>query len=208
MSNPPITNNLCNGILIPNNTTRPIITRLSRYNSPAGVPMLVTVFGTNFRSDSTLNFGSFNTAFTYISSQQLEFTIDGSLFPATYRVQVLNGIIGSNFVNYTLDNTLSGATGATGATGAIGHTGVTGMTGHTGVTGMTGATGSAGVTGATGATGADGHTGVTGATGSTGSTGAPGTIGIDGATGSTGATGSNGHTGATGSTGPPGDPGG
>ena len=82
----------------------PTIISLSSYYSPAGSTSLVVVLGANFYSYSIVRFGTFTPTVYFINSGQLQFYVPSSLFPGTYPVQVFNGAVGSNIVNYTIDN--------------------------------------------------------------------------------------------------------
>ena len=82
----------------------PVIISLSSYYSPAGLTSLVTIYGENFYSYSTVLFATYNPTVYFISSNALQFYVPSSLFPGTYPVQVFNGSLGSNIVTYNLDN--------------------------------------------------------------------------------------------------------
>ena len=82
----------------------PVIISLSSYYSPAGLTSLVTIYGENFYSYSTVLFATYNPTVYFISSNALQFYAPSSLFPGSYPVQVFNGSLGSNIVTYNLDN--------------------------------------------------------------------------------------------------------
>jgi len=82
----------------------PIILTLSSYYTPAGSTSLVTIYGENFYSYSTVLFATYNPTVYFISSTTLQFYVPSSLYPGDYTIQVFNGSIASNIVTYTLDN--------------------------------------------------------------------------------------------------------
>jgi microcystin-dependent protein len=82
----------------------PVILSLSSYFSPAGSTNLVTIYGENFYSYSTVLFATYNPSVYFISSNTLQFYVPASLYPGIYPLQVYNGSTGSNIVTYTLDN--------------------------------------------------------------------------------------------------------
>jgi hypothetical protein len=101
-----ITNSaLCQGWVNPsNNFYGPQITSLSSYYSPAGSSTIVSIIGTNFYSYSTITFGTYAPTVYFINSLQMDFYIPNTLSAGTYPVQVFNGSVASNIVNYTIDN--------------------------------------------------------------------------------------------------------
>jgi len=102
---PNLSTTQCQGWTNPSTTFYgPIIISLSSYYSPAGSTSLVTIYGENFYSYSTVLFATYNPTVYFISSTTLQFYVPSSLYPGTYPVQVFNGSIGSNIVTYTLDN--------------------------------------------------------------------------------------------------------
>jgi hypothetical protein len=82
----------------------PNIVSLSGYYSPAGSTTLVSISGANFFSYSTVSFGTYNPTVYFINSNNIQFYVPSTLNSGTYPVQVFNGSIGSNIVNYTIDN--------------------------------------------------------------------------------------------------------
>ena len=82
----------------------PTIISLSSYYSPAGSTSLVVVLGANFYSYSIVRFGTLSPTVYFINSGQLQFYVPSTLSSGTYPVQVFNGAVGSNIVNYTIDN--------------------------------------------------------------------------------------------------------
>jgi hypothetical protein len=97
-------NNIQCGWAPPSNLFTPQITSLSSYYSPAATNSLVVIFGNNFYSYSVVNFSSYRPTFYFINSNQIEFYVPSGLISGTYTIQVFNGSIGSNIVNYTIDN--------------------------------------------------------------------------------------------------------
>jgi hypothetical protein len=97
-------NNIQCGWAPPSNLFTPQITSLSSYYSPAATNSLVVIFGNNFYSYSVVNFSSYRPTFYFINSNQIEFYVPSGLTSGTYTIQVFNGSIGSNIVNYTIDN--------------------------------------------------------------------------------------------------------
>lgn len=98
-------NNKCQGWVNPSNLLfGPQITSLSSYQSPAGSSTLVSINGINFYSYSSISFGTFNPTVYFINSNLLQFYIPSTLNYGTFPVQVFNGSVGSNIVNYTIDN--------------------------------------------------------------------------------------------------------
>lgn len=95
----------CQGWVNPSSVfTGPIISSLSSYYSPSGSTSLVTLFGENFFSYSTILFATYNPTVYFINSNSLQFYVPPSLTPGTYPIQVFNDGYGSNVVMYTLDN--------------------------------------------------------------------------------------------------------
>jgi hypothetical protein len=98
-------NNKCQGWVNPSSVFfGPQITSLSGYQSPAGSNTVVSVNGTNFYSYSSISFGTFNPTVYFINSNILQFYVPNTLTSGTFPVQVFNGSVGSNIVNYTIDN--------------------------------------------------------------------------------------------------------
>ena len=98
-------NNKCQGWVNPSNTFfGPQITTLTGYQSPAGSNTVVAINGTNFYSYSTISFGTFSPTVYFTNSNLLQFYVPNTLNPGTFPVQVFNGSVGSNIVNYTIDN--------------------------------------------------------------------------------------------------------
>ncbi len=95
----------CQGWVNPSSIfTGPIILSLSSYYSPSGATSLVTLFGENFFSYSTILFATYNPTVYFINSNSLQFYVPPSLTPGIYPIQVFNDSYGSNVVMYTLDN--------------------------------------------------------------------------------------------------------
>lgn len=98
-------NNKCQGWVNPSNLFfGPQITSLSSYLSPAGSSTLVSINGTNFYSYSIISFGTFNPTVYFINSNLLQFYVPSTLSYGTFPIQVFNGSVGSNIVNYTIDS--------------------------------------------------------------------------------------------------------
>jgi hypothetical protein len=98
-------NSKCRGWVNPDSIVfGPQITGLSGYQSPSGFNTLVAVSGNYFFSYSTISFGTYKPTVYFVNSNSLEFYIPNSLTSGTYPVQVFNGSVGSNIVNYTIDN--------------------------------------------------------------------------------------------------------
>lgn len=98
-------NNKCQGWVNPSNLSfGPQITSLSGYQSPAGSSTVVSISGSNFFSYSKILFGTFNPTVYFINSNLLQFYVPNTLTSGTFPVQVFNGSVGSNIVNYTIDN--------------------------------------------------------------------------------------------------------
>lgn len=98
-------NNKCQGWTNPTNTIfGPQINNLSGYYSPAGSTTLVSISGSGFYSYSVVAFGTYNPTSYFINSNIIQFYVPSSLNSGTYPVQIYNGSIGSNIVNYTIDN--------------------------------------------------------------------------------------------------------
>ena len=97
--------NKCNGWTNPTNLYfGPNIVSLSGYYSPAGSTTLVSISGANFFSYSIISFGTYNPTVYFINSNNIQFYVPSTLNSGTYPVQVFNGSVGSNIVNYTIDN--------------------------------------------------------------------------------------------------------
>ena len=98
-------NNRCQGWTNPSSINfGPQINSLSGYYSPAGSTTLVSINGQNFFSYSIIAFGTFKPTVYFINSNLLQFYVPSTLNSGTFPVQVFNGSIGSNSVNYTIDN--------------------------------------------------------------------------------------------------------
>lgn len=98
-------NNKCQGWVNPSNISfGPQITALSGYQSPAGSSTVVAINGNNFYSYSTISFGTFNPTVYFINSNLLQFYVPNTLSSGTFPVQVFNDSVGSNIVDYTIDN--------------------------------------------------------------------------------------------------------
>jgi len=98
-------NNRCQGWTNPSSLIfGPQITSLSGYYSPAGSTTLVSINGQNFYSYSSISFGTFKPTVYFISSNILQFYVPSTVNSGTFPVQVFNGSVGSNSVNYTIDN--------------------------------------------------------------------------------------------------------
>jgi hypothetical protein len=97
-------NTRCQGWVNPSNLSYgPEIISLSSFQSPAGSSTVVSVFGSNFFSYSTLRFGTFTPTVYFVNSKILQFYVPSSLNSGTFPVQVCNGDVCSNIVNYTID---------------------------------------------------------------------------------------------------------
>ena len=96
--------NRCQGWSSPSAGFGPQIASLTGYYSPAGSTTLVSINGTNFYSYSTISFGTFNPTVYFINSNILQFYVPSTLSSGIFPVQVYNATIGSNSVNYTIDN--------------------------------------------------------------------------------------------------------
>lgn len=99
-------NNKCQGWVNPSNLLFgvPEIITLSAYQSPAGSTTLIAVTGNNFYSYSIIRFGTFNPTVYFINSNLLEFYVPYTLSSGTFPIQIFNGSLPSNIVNYTIDN--------------------------------------------------------------------------------------------------------
>jgi hypothetical protein len=98
-------NNRCKGWTNPSSITfGPQIDSLSGYYSPAGSTTLVSINGQNFFSYSTISFGTYSPTVYFINSNILQFYVPSTLNSGTLPVQVFNGSVPSNSVNYTIDN--------------------------------------------------------------------------------------------------------
>lgn len=97
-------NNKCKGWVNPSSLFfGPQITTLTGYQSPAGSNTVVSIAGTNFFSYSVIRFGTFTPTVYFINSTLLSFYVPNTLTSGTYPVQVCNGSVCSNIVNYTID---------------------------------------------------------------------------------------------------------
>lgn len=98
-------NTRCQGWVNPSNLLYgPEIISLSSYQSPAGSSTVVAIYGANFFSYSTIRFGTFTPTVYFVNSIILQFYVPNSLNSGTFTVQVCNGSVCSNTVNYTIDN--------------------------------------------------------------------------------------------------------
>jgi hypothetical protein len=98
-------NNRCQGWVNPSSISfSPEIISLSSYQSPSGSNTVVSINGINFYSYSTISFGTFNPTVYFVNSNLLRFYVPNTLSSGTFPVQVFNASIGSNSVNYTIDN--------------------------------------------------------------------------------------------------------
>lgn len=98
-------NNRSKGWVNPSNLNfGPKIYNLSGYYSPAGSTTLVSINGDNFFSYSSISFGTFKPTVYFINSNILQFYVPSTLNSGIFPVQVFNGSIYSNSVNYTIDN--------------------------------------------------------------------------------------------------------
>lgn len=98
-------NNRCKGWVNPSNLNfGPKIYSLSGYYSPANSNTLVSINGDNFFSYSSISFGTFKPTVYFINSNILQFYVPSTLNSGIFPVQVFNGSIYSNSVNYTIDN--------------------------------------------------------------------------------------------------------
>lgn len=98
-------NNKCQGWVNPNDISfAPQIISLSSYQSPSGSSTVVSINGLNFYSYSTISFGTFTPTVYFVNSNILQFYVPNTLSSGTFPVQVFNASIGSNSVNYTIDN--------------------------------------------------------------------------------------------------------
>lgn len=97
--------NKCQGWVNPSGLFyTPQILSLSGYQSPAGSNTLVSVNGNNFYSFCSISFGTYNPTVYFINSNIVQFYVPSTLSSGTFTVQLFNGSIGSNMVNYTIDN--------------------------------------------------------------------------------------------------------
>ena len=100
--------NKCQGWANPstrsNLTLRPNILTLSTYQSPSGSNTVVVINGSNFYSFSSIRFGTFTPTVYFINSNLIEFYVPNTLNAGTIPLQVFNGSMYSNIVNYTIDN--------------------------------------------------------------------------------------------------------
>jgi hypothetical protein len=98
-------NNRCQGWINPSNLSfGPEIISLSSIQSPAGSSTVVSIYGTNFFSYSIIRFGTFTPTAYFVNSTILQFYVPNTLNSGTFPVQVCNGSVCSNIVNYTIDN--------------------------------------------------------------------------------------------------------
>ena len=82
----------------------PQILSLSSFQSPAGSTSLVSINGTNFYSYSSISFGTYKPTVYFINSNIIQFYVPSTLNSGTFTIQVFNGSVASNPVNYTIDN--------------------------------------------------------------------------------------------------------
>ena len=82
----------------------PYINSLSSSYSVVGATTLLTIFGTNFRDFSSVRFGSTEPLTIFISSSQISFYVPSTLSFGTYPIQVFNDNLGSNVVDFTIDD--------------------------------------------------------------------------------------------------------
>jgi len=87
------------------NFTVPVISTLSIYASAVGATTMVSVFGSNFYSYSSILFGSEVPSVQFVNSNCLQFYVPTYLVAGTYPVQVSNGASRSNIVNYVVEPT-------------------------------------------------------------------------------------------------------
>lgn len=97
-------NNRCQGWAAPSFLVGPQINSLSSYQSPAGSNTLISINGINFYSYSSVRFGTFNPTTYFINSNLLQFYVPNTLTYGNYPVQVFNGSVGSNIIEYTIDD--------------------------------------------------------------------------------------------------------
>lgn len=98
-------NSKCRGWTSPSSLLNgPKIIDLSSYQSPAGSNTLVSINGENFYSYSRVAFGTFNPTPYFINTNIIQFYVPNTLSSGTFPVQVFNGSIASNSVNFTIDN--------------------------------------------------------------------------------------------------------
>jgi len=98
-------NNKCVGWVNPSNLFfGPEIVSLTGYQSPSGSNTVVSIQGKNFVSYSVIRFGTFTPTVYFINSNLLSFYVPNTLSSGTFPVQVCNGAVCSNIVNYTIDN--------------------------------------------------------------------------------------------------------
>lgn len=98
-------NNKCQGWVNPSNLTfRPKISTLSTYQSPSGSNTIVAINGSNFYSFSSIRFGTFIPTIFFINSNLIEFYVPNTLNAGIFPLQVFNGSMYSNTVNYNIDN--------------------------------------------------------------------------------------------------------
>jgi hypothetical protein len=97
--------NRCRGWTNPSELfSGPRIDFLSGYQSPAGSNTVVSINGYNLYSYSIIRFGTFSPTVYFVNSNLLQFYVPTTLSSGTFPVQVFNGSIPSNSVNYTIDN--------------------------------------------------------------------------------------------------------
>ena len=82
----------------------PYINSLSSYYSVVGATTLITIFGNNFRDFSTVIFSNNLLTSIFVSSSQISFYVPTNYTYGTYTIQVFNDNLGSNVVNFTIDN--------------------------------------------------------------------------------------------------------
>ena len=88
----------------PNPSATLSISYLSSTYSPSGASVLVAIFGKNFRTTSTIKFGTYTPTMIFISSEQIDFYVPNTATFGTYLVQVFNDSIPSNIIEYNIDS--------------------------------------------------------------------------------------------------------
>jgi hypothetical protein len=88
----------------PNPSSTLSITYLSSTYSPSGASVLVAIIGKNFRTTSTIKFGTYSPTMIFISSEQIDFYVPNTAISGVYPVQVFNDSIPSNIIEYNIDS--------------------------------------------------------------------------------------------------------
>ena len=88
----------------PNPSATLSITYLSSTYSPSGASVLVAIIGKNFRTTSTIKFGTYSPTMIFISSEQIDFYVPNTATFGTYPVQVFNDFVSSNIIEYNIDS--------------------------------------------------------------------------------------------------------